>query len=161
MGAKEGHICCFSSGFVFFQSIWISQRYIDAYGTLVPILKRIHLEGLLIKASLWAEKMASLITICPLKLFFFFSCELNQKGKRKKRKKAFVHRIEIVCFLSSWLGLGRGRQIAKSSLSVLLIPSSAEQSREERWMREGADSSVSRVSNPHAEEPGLWISSHH
>lgn len=106
-----------------------------------------------------SRKMASLITICPLKLFFFFSCELKQKGR--KRKKAFVHRIEIVCFLSSWLGVGRGRQIAKSSLSVLLIPSSAEQSREERWMREGADSSVSRVSNPHAEEPGLWISSHH
>lgn len=74
----------------------------------------------------------------PIKIVFFFSCELNQKGKRKKRKKAFVHHIEIVCFLSSRLGLGRGRQIAKSSLSVLLIPSSAEQSREERWMQEGA-----------------------
>lgn len=70
--------------------------------------------------------MASLITICPLK-FFFFSCELNKKEKREKRKKSFMCHIEIVCFLSSWLGVGRGRQIAKSSLSVLLIPSLAEQ----------------------------------
>lgn len=51
--------------------------------------------------------------------------------------------------------------MAKSSLSMLLIPSSAEQSREERWVRGGQvcfkDSTVSRVSNPHTEEPGFKL----
>lgn len=116
----------------------VSQRYVAADGTLVPILKRIPLEGLKKEKHLFEQKNGIFDHHMPIKIVFFFSCELNQKGKRKKRKKAFVHRIEIVCFLSSWLGLGRGRQTAKSSLSVLLIPSLAEQSREERWMREGA-----------------------